>query len=72
MFQLTSSEFEFLKSQIVIIDDETCEILHISLSTLDTYVKKGAIPCSYLGTRVRFSQDDIYKAMVKNSTKKTQ
>ena len=45
---------------------ETCEILHISLSTLDTYVKKGAITCSYLGTRVRFSQDDIDKALAKN------
>ena len=45
---------------------ETCEILHISLSTLDTYVKKGAITRSYLGTRVRFSQDDINKAMAKN------
>ena len=45
---------------------ESCEILHISLSTLDTYVKKGAITCSYLGTRVRFSQDDIDKALAKN------
>lgn len=45
---------------------ETCEILHISLSTLDTYVKKGAITCSRLGTRVRFTQDDIDKAMAKN------
>ena len=31
---------------------ETCEILHISLSTLDTYVKKGAITCSRVGKRV--------------------
>ena len=45
---------------------EACEILQISLSTLDTYVKKGAITCSYLGTRVRFSQDDIDKALAKN------
>lgn len=45
---------------------ETCELLQISLSTLDTYVKKGAISCSYLGTRVRFSQNDIDKAMAKN------
>ncbi|MBN2698843.1 MAG: helix-turn-helix domain-containing protein [Bacteroidales bacterium] len=45
---------------------ETCEILHISLSTLDTYVKKGAITCSRLGARVRFTQDDIDKAMAKN------
>ncbi len=45
---------------------ETCEILHISLSTLDTYVKKGAISCSRLGTRVRFTQDDIDKALAKN------
>jgi excisionase family DNA binding protein len=45
---------------------EACEILKISLSTLDTYVKKGAITCSRLGTRVRFSQDDIDKAMAKN------
>lgn len=45
---------------------ETRDILHISLSTLDTYVKKGAITCSYLGTRVRFTQDDIDKALAKN------
>ena len=45
---------------------ETCELLQISLSTLDTYVKKGAITCSRLGTRVRFSQDDIDKALAKN------
>jgi len=45
---------------------EACEILKISLSTLDTYVKKGAITCSYLGTRVRFTQDDIDEAMAKN------
>ncbi len=45
---------------------ETCEILHISLSTLDTYVKKGAITCSRLGTRVRFTQGDIDKALAKN------
>lgn len=45
---------------------ETCELLQISLSTLDTYVKKGAIRCSRLGTRVRFTQDDIDKALAKN------
>jgi excisionase family DNA binding protein len=45
---------------------EACEILKISLSTLDTYVKKGAITCSRLGTRVRFSQNDIDNAMAKN------
>ncbi len=45
---------------------ETCEILHISLSTLDTYVKKGAITCSYVGKRVLYSQDDIDKALAKN------
>ena len=45
---------------------ETCEILHISLSTLDTYVKKGAITCSHVGKRVLFSQDDIDKALAKN------
>lgn len=45
---------------------ETCELLQISLSTLDTYVKKGAISCSYFGTRVRFSQNDIDNAMAKN------
>ena len=31
---------------------ETCDILHISLSTLDTYVKRGAITCSRVGKRV--------------------
>jgi len=45
---------------------ETCEILHISLSTLDTYVKKGAITCSHVGKRALFSQDDIEKALAKN------
>lgn len=45
---------------------ETCEILHISLSTLDTYVKKGAITCSHVGKRVLYSQDDIDKALAKN------
>ena len=45
---------------------ETCEILHISLSTLDTYVKKGAFTCSCVGKRVLFSQDDIDKALAKN------
>ena len=45
---------------------ETCEILHISLSTLDTYVKRGAITCSRVGKRVLFSQDDIDKALAKN------
>ena len=40
--------------------------LHISLSTLDTYVKKGAITCSHVGKRVLFSQDDIDKALAKN------
>ncbi len=38
---------------------ETCEKLRISLSTLDTYVKKGAIACSRVGKRVLFTQDDI-------------
>ncbi len=47
---------------------ETCEILHISLSTLDTYVKKGAITCSHVGKRVLYSQDDIDKALAKNRT----
>ena len=46
--------------------NETCEILHISLSTLDTYVKKGAITCSHVGKRVLFSQDDIDRALAKN------
>ena len=45
---------------------ETCEILHISLSTLDTNVKKGAIICSHVGKRVLYSQDDIDKALAKN------
>ena len=45
--------------------EEVCELLQISLSTLDTYVKKGVITCSYLGTRVRFTQDDIAKALAK-------
>ena len=45
---------------------EACELLHISLSTLDTYVKKGAITCSRVGKRVLFSQDDIDKALAKN------
>jgi hypothetical protein len=45
---------------------ETRDILHISLSTLDTYVKKGAITCSHVGKRVLFSQDDIDKALAKN------
>lgn len=45
---------------------ETCQLLQISLSTLDTYVRKGAITCSRLGTRVRFSQKDIDKAMARN------
>ena len=45
---------------------ETCELLHISLSTLDTYVKKGAVTCSHVGKRVLFSQDDIDKALAKN------
>lgn len=45
---------------------ETCGILHISLSTLDTYVKRGAITCSRVGKRVLFSQDDIDKALAKN------
>jgi excisionase family DNA binding protein len=50
---------------------ETCEILQISLSTLDTYVKKGAISCSHLGTRIRFTQDDIDKALAKNRNYKS-
>jgi len=45
---------------------ETRELLHISLSTLDTYVKKGAITCSRVGKRVLFSQEDIDKALAKN------
>lgn len=45
---------------------ETCEILHISLSTLDTYFKKGASDCSRVGKRVLFSQYDIDKALAKN------
>jgi excisionase family DNA binding protein len=45
---------------------ETCKLLQISMTTLDTYVKKGAITCSHLGTRVRFTQDDIDKALAKN------
>jgi len=45
---------------------EICEILHISLSTLDTYVKKGAITCSHVGKCVLYSQDDIDKALAKN------
>ncbi len=45
---------------------ETCEILHISLSTLETYVKKGAITCTRVGKRVLFSQDDIDRALAKN------
>ena len=46
--------------------NETRQIIHISLSTLDTYVKKGAITCSHVGKRVLFSQDDIDKALAKN------
>ena len=46
--------------------EQVCEILHISLSTLDTYVKKGAITCSRVGKRVLFTQDDIDKALGKN------
>ena len=40
---------------------ETHQILHISLSTLETYVKKGAITCSHVGKRVLYSQDEIDK-----------
>ncbi|HSQ84604.1 MAG TPA: helix-turn-helix domain-containing protein [Desulfobacterales bacterium] len=46
--------------------EQVCEILHISLSTLETYVKKGAITCSRVGKRVLFTQDDIDKALGKN------
>ena len=45
---------------------EACELLHISLSTLDTYIKKGVISCSRVGKRVLFTQDDIDKALGKN------
>jgi excisionase family DNA binding protein len=45
---------------------ETCEILLISLSTLNTYVKKGVINCSRFGTRVLFSQEDIDRTLAKN------
>jgi hypothetical protein len=45
-------------------NDMLCSLM--PLFALDTYVKKGAITCSRLGTRVRFTQDDIDKALAKN------
>ncbi len=45
---------------------QTCELLHISLSTLDTYVRKKAINCSWVGNRILFTQEDINKALAKN------
>ena len=45
---------------------EACELLHISLSTLDTDIKKGVISCSRVGKRILFTQDDIDKALGKN------
>jgi excisionase family DNA binding protein len=46
--------------------EEAKELLHISLSTLDTYRKKGAIKASRVGTRVLISQEDIDVALQKN------
>ena len=45
---------------------EAIELLHISLSTLDSYIKKGAINASRVGTRVLISQENIDAALQKN------
>ncbi len=45
---------------------QTCGILQISLSTVDTCIKKGSITCSLIGNRVLYSQDDIDMALSKN------
>jgi hypothetical protein len=43
----------------------------VNWSCFSTFVKKGAITCSRLGTRVRLSQNDIDKALAKNRNYKS-
>jgi hypothetical protein len=53
----TPSETRFLTRH------QVCELLHISLTTLDSYSKKGAIKGSRIGTRILYASDDIHKAV---------
>ncbi len=42
---------------------QACELLHISLTTLDSYSKKGAIKGRRIGTRILYASDDIHIAV---------
>lgn len=48
---------------------EVATELHISLPTLNKYVKEGIIPCHRIGRRVLFKQEDMENAPVKRKFK---
>lgn len=55
--EVESSSEEFLTKK------EVTELLKISISTLNSWVKEGVIPASRIGTRVRFSKKQIISSM---------
>ncbi len=42
---------------------ETAKKLHLSLTTLDSYVKNGIIPCHKIGHRVLFKLDEVNESL---------
>ena len=42
---------------------ETANKLHLSLTTLDSYVKNGIIPCHKIGHRVLFKLDEVNESL---------
>lgn len=45
---------------------ETAEILHVCLSSLDTYTMKGLIKKTMMGRRVFYKEEDIKDAVSRN------
>ena len=49
---------------------ETCNILGISLPTLNEWTKNGVIPAQRIGSRIRYLRTDVYASLKQVETRK--
>lgn len=47
--------------------EKVCELLHITLPTLDKHSKKGLLKAHYIGRRVLYNEDEILSALAKDN-----
>ena len=44
---------------------DVCELLGISLNTLDTYTKNKTIPCYGIGSRIVFKREEVIGSLIR-------